>query len=228
MTEDEAMIAVGHLVGGLNGFSDDAVVEYLAQFEKLDDAEALDEVCQEIVRTWTDRWRPPVGDVIARYHAHPRVREAREARVAEAMLDQSGGRIVAFGEGQAIANDAYKAITGRNIGEPPIPNPEFAENLIINEGRRDREGNWVARYSDILRGFRGDQSRAQVSLKAIGRRLAGDNRGNLVLRPPDEPYQPPAPESAAPTPPPSERPPEASGLLAEALGTTRRRMEEEG
>jgi hypothetical protein len=228
MTEDEAMQALGHLVGGLNGFNDTSIDEYMAQFTKLDDAPALDEVCEGLVRSWTDKWKPTVAEVVGAYHAHPRVREAREARVAEAMLDQSGGRIVAFGEGQAIANDAYKAITGRNIGEAPIPNPEFAENLIINEGRRDREGNWVARYSDVLRGFRGDQSRAQVSLRAIGRRLAGDNRGNLVLRPPDEPYQSPAPESAAPTPPPSERPPEASGLLAEALGTTRRRMEEEG
>ena len=227
MTEDEAMIAVGHLVGGLNGFSDDAVVEYLAQFERLDDAEALDEVCQEIVRTWTDRWKPPVGDVIARYHAHPRVREAREARVAEAMLDESGGRIVPFGEGQAIANDAYRSLYGRDIGEAPVPNPEFAENLIIKEGRRDREGRWLARYTDVLRGFRGDQARCQASLKAIGsRRLAHDMRGNLALSPPDERIAPPAPERASEPPPPSERPPEASGLLAEALGTTRRRMEE--
>ena len=159
MTEDEAMTAIGHLVGGLNGFTDDSVTEYLLQFEKLDDADALDEVCQEVVRTWGERWKPTVADVITRYHAHPRVREEREARVAAAMLDESGGKIVPHNEGFAIANDAYRSLYGRNIGEPPIPNPEYAENLIIKEGRRDRDGNWLAHYTDVLRGFRGDPAR---------------------------------------------------------------------
>ena len=228
MTEDQAMAALGHLVGGLNGFNDASIDEYMAQFQKLDDAAALDEVCEELVRTWSDRWKPTVGDVIAAYHAHPRVREEREAHVAAAMLDEEGGRIVAYGEGMAIANDAHKSLYGRNIGEAPIPNPEYAENLIVNEGRRDRYGNWVATYVDVLRGFRGDQPRAQASIKAIGRRLTNDN-GKLTLQPPDERPQPPPPPApppdAAPTPP-SERPPDPSGLMAEALGTTQRRMEE--
>lgn len=231
MTEDAAMHAVGHLVGGLNGFTDASIDEFMEQFAKLDEVEALNEVCQEMARTWNERHRPSTADVIARYHAHPQVRQAREARVAASMLNESGGTIPSHTEGQAIANDAYRSLYGRDIGGPIIPTPEYAENLIVDRGRRDRYGNWVATYGDVVKGFRGDQARTRASLDAIGRRLSSDGRGKLTLRPPDEPvaaHTPsPAPDSAAPPPPPPERPQDASGLLSAALGETRRRMEDE-
>ena len=218
MNEDESMAALGHLVGGLNGFTDAAVDEFNAQFQKLDDAAALNDVCQEIAGSWQERWRPTVGDVITRYHSHPRVREAREARVAAAMLEETAGQPVTYGEGQAIANDNYRMVYGRDIGGPIIPTPEYAETLIINVGRRDRDGNWLATYTDVLRGFRGDQARAQASLKAIGRRLAHDMRGGLALAPPIEATQPPEPPPAPDPPPPSERPPDAAGTHVRRVG----------
>jgi hypothetical protein len=234
MTEDDAMRGVGHLAGGLNGFTATAVDEYVAQLEKLDDADALDEVCQEIVRTWTDRWKPSVADVIAAYHAHPRVRAEREERIAAVMLSEDGGRVVPHSEGLAIANDAYRSLYSRNMGEAPTATPAVAEALIENGGRQDRYGNWVAHYTDVLRGMRGDQARTQASLHALGRRLLWDGRGNLTLRPPDIPTTlagernpPPAPEDAAPPPDPSERPPDPSGLLSKAIGITRSRMEDQ-
>lgn len=224
MTDDEALRAVGTLAGGLNGFTSTHVDEFHAQFLKLDDPDSLLEVCQDYVRT-NANVRPSVGDVVSHYHQHPQVRAAREARIAEAMLDESvGAEVVSFSEGWAIANDAYKARYGRNIGEAPVPNPEFAETLIINQKRRDRNGDWHAMYTDVLHGFRDDQARASASLDAIGRRLTRSN-GHLVLRPPDEPYAPPAPPQAAPPPSPPERTSDASGLLSEAIGVTISRME---
>jgi hypothetical protein len=131
----------------------------------------------------------------------------------------------------AIANDAYRSITRRNIGEAPVPNPDLAENLIVLKGRRDKDGNWVADYADVLQGFRGDQRATQVSLKALGRRLTG--QGKLTLAPPDEPAGPlaarnptPAPSGAPRSPLPSERPPDTSTLLSEAIGITIKRLGE--
>ena len=44
MTTDEALRALGHLAGAIGGFDDRAVDEFQDQFEKLDNADALDEV----------------------------------------------------------------------------------------------------------------------------------------------------------------------------------------
>lgn len=232
MTEDQAITAVGHLVGGMNGFNDAAIDEYVAQFEKLDDADVLDEVCQALVTSWQERWKPTVADVLARYHDHPTIRAEREARVAAAMLAEGGGGTpTTWGAGQAIARDQYRALYGRNPGDDVIANPVYAAQLIEREGHRDLHGNWLARYVDVLRGFHGDQMRAQRSLHALGRRLDWDNRGRLTLKPDPEPgpgsLEPRTPPPAAPdTPEPSESLQDATMLMRQALGDTVARITE--
>jgi hypothetical protein len=233
MTEHEAMNALAHLVGALNGFGDAAVDEYTHQFEKLDDPAALDDVCQTIARTWPERWKPTVAEVLARYYAHPAVRAEREARVARALMDDEYGsdRVVPWHEGQAIAADKYRDLHGREIGDKVIPNPAFAATLIENQDHRDRDGNALARYTDVLRGFRGDQQTTLASLAAIGPRLIRDNTGRLLLRPPPETpeprYAPPAP---TPLPEQSQAVSEPTAIgagLSAALADTARRMNED-
>lgn len=228
MTEDEAVHAIGHLVVALNGFTDKTVVEYVTHFVKLDNGAVLDEVCSALAGSWQDRWKPTVADVLARYHDHPTIRDEREARVAAAMLAEGGGGTpVTWGEGQAIANDAYRSLYGRSIGEATVPNPVYAAQLIENEGRRDLDGNWLARYVDVLRGFRGDQARARASLDALGRRLTCDNRGRLTLRP-DPAAGAPAPRTGPPaspvTPEPSDSLQDAGALMRQAIGDTTERI----
>jgi hypothetical protein len=132
-------------------------------------------------------------------------------------------RMLGPGEGMAIARDAYRSAYGRDLGEPPVPNSVFAVDVIQRLGRFDPTREvWRISFAQFLDEFRGDQARARASLKELGRRVDHDERGVVTLRLPDEEPVP----VRAPDPLPSERTPDPSGLLAEALGTTRRRMEE--
>lgn len=146
-------------------------------------------------------------------------------------------RFVSAAEGVQRAEDQHRSMFGRGIDEPPVANPMFAAEIIEGSGHFDpyREV-WTSTYSVVVDAFRGDHARARVSLKALGARLTHANNGNLTLRPnerPDEPGSPPQPPAQSPAPhgaaepsPPSERPLSAK-VLAEALGKTRRLMEEE-
>jgi hypothetical protein len=223
MTEDDAVTAIGHLVGAINGFTDGAITEYTEQFEKLDDAAVLNEVCQALAATWQERWRPTVADVLARYHDHPTIRGERENRVAAALASGNSAPPTTWSEGQAIANDEYRNLFGRNPGEDPLANPVYAAQVIEREGRRDLEGNWLARYVDVLRAFRGDHPRTQRSLHALGSRLQWDNRGRLTLRP-ERATEPPAASYDPPAAPEPTEPADslrgATELMRQALGET--------
>jgi len=130
-------------------------------------------------------------------------------------------RTVGFAEGRAIIADAYRSAYGRELGTGPKPDPNFAETLIRGDDRYDAKRDaWHSTYSSVVEGFRSDHARAQASLRALGRRLTHDNLGNLTLGPEEElPPHLPAVEA------PADRPPDPSGLLTEALGITRSRME---
>jgi hypothetical protein len=110
-------------------------------------------------------------------------------------------------------------------------NPVYAAQLIEREGHRDLDGNWLARYVDVLRGFRGDHPRTAASLNALGRRLTWDNRGRLTLKPaPDTPPQRPEPRYTPPlvpdTPEPADSLTDATTLMRQAIGDTATRITE--
>lgn len=301
------MTALSHLVGALGGFDDPAVDEFCAQFELLDDPVALDDVCRELARTWTGRWRPRPAEVLVAYQEHPAVREAREARSADVRLASIGStpwcqgtgwidgpedrrgatlrpcprcnpilaeifrdsdkwdrymsgtpsahlyerpkdfvmppnckaetfhepeRLIGWEEGRAIMNDAYRAVTGRNIAETPRPDPVVAERAIRSVGVQDRQGRWIATFTDVLEAFRGDQARCRASLNAIGRRLTDTDTGRLVLEPAPEPPEGAAERLGGPsgTPTAPESPEglvDATAMMVAALGETARRVVEE-
>jgi hypothetical protein len=229
-TDDDAWAAVGLLASTIPGFDEDTITTFVTQFlANTEDGAVLREVCGTFAATWTGKGRPKSTDVLARYNEHPTVRTEREARIAAAMMSEDGGRVVPYSEGRAILAAEYKAVYGRELGMEPVADPVFAETLIRNEDHQDRDGNWLAHYKDIVRGFRFDQARCQASLKALGRRLIWANNGRLLLKPPpDLPQTTPeprlAPQAALPAPTPSDDPVDAGSLMRDALGVTRERI----
>lgn len=244
MTEDEAMRAVGYLAGGLSGFGDDAVSMFVEQFIKQDDAAAMEEVCERIALGWRPHehggaMRPGIGEVLDAYRKHPRVEAERQASTDRALASDTrgSGRIVSAAEGIQIARDEYRRLYGREMGEAPAPNPDFAEQVIKDLGHFDEHNEcWYAHFTDVARAFGGDFHRARLSIQALerNRRLITDSQGRLALRSavavPVAAYSPPslpsAPDGADQPLPPSERPPDPSALLSEALGETARRLED--
>jgi hypothetical protein len=85
LTEDDALRAVGLLVGGIGGFNDDAVVTYTRGLMREDNAEAMFEVCDRLSRTWKGRFKPSLPEVLDEYQHHPDVAAEREMRLAEAL-----------------------------------------------------------------------------------------------------------------------------------------------
>ena len=70
MTDEEAMRAVGRLVGGIDAPWGDATVrEYVAQLAPLQHAAILEQACAEIVKGWAEHGRRPlVAEVAAVYY----------------------------------------------------------------------------------------------------------------------------------------------------------------
>lgn len=142
-------------------------------------------------------------------------------------------RIPGHDEGMALRNDAYRAVTGRNIGEDPVPSPVLAAEIIQRLGHFDlRREVWMTTYATVLGEFGGDQARTRVSLKALGARLTHANNGNLTLsvenrvsESPASYKSPRAPSAAEPSPPP-DRPLSATDIVSEAIGATRRLITE--
>ena len=148
--------------------------------------------------------------------------------------DDPSQRVLTFAEGMAVANDAYRAMTGRNIGDKPVADPRTAERVIVDVGYEDAHGNHIARFTDVLEAFRGDQARCRASLNAIGRRLADTDTGHLILKPAAEPPEagwdprdrPPAPSDTPESAEGTTAPLDAAGLMVEAIAETARRVEE--
>ena len=65
--EDQAAQALGLLVGGTQGWNDEAVAVYLSQLVQVDDADALHRACLHILKTHTDPGRPSVARILDRY-----------------------------------------------------------------------------------------------------------------------------------------------------------------
>lgn len=70
MNTDDAMRALGILVGAVPGpWNDDVIDVWTEQFERLDDAASLEGAVTTLVTQWTSTYRPSLGEVIEAYHA---------------------------------------------------------------------------------------------------------------------------------------------------------------
>lgn len=101
MKREHATIIVGHLVAATTGWTDEAVVAYVAEIERLEHVEIAGEAAQETIRTWTETRRPPIAVVLNNY----RQRLARRELPA---LNRANSRHVPLVEGIEIARAAYE------------------------------------------------------------------------------------------------------------------------
>ena len=65
--EDQAAQALGILVGGTQGWNDEAVAIYLQQLATLDDVQALTNACHHILATHDQPGRPSLARILDRY-----------------------------------------------------------------------------------------------------------------------------------------------------------------
>ena len=102
--EDQAAQALGMLVGGTQGWNDEAVAVYLSQLVQVDDADALLRACHHILRTHSDPGRPSIARILDRYrHEYTQQQPAPASR-------QVGSRhlaVIPVEEGLRVAWDAY-------------------------------------------------------------------------------------------------------------------------
>jgi hypothetical protein len=102
MTPDQAARSLAPLIAGTNGWNDAAITLYIEELSQLDDVEALAHTCRQIVRDWTDGWRPPLGTVLEVYKSF--VRRDRMALPAA-----TPGETATLTVGRKIAAQAYAA-----------------------------------------------------------------------------------------------------------------------
>lgn len=112
--EDQAAQALGLLVGGTQGWNDEAVAVYLSQLVQLDDVDALHRACHHVLRTHNDPGRPSIARILDRYRYEYGQRPAPPSR-------QIGSRhlaVMPVEEGLRVAWDAYVAECVRQGREP--------------------------------------------------------------------------------------------------------------
>lgn len=112
MDREQATMAVGYLCAGTTGWNDEAVLVYVAEFEKLRDVEALQAAVNHIVSTWREARRPPVATVLDAY------RSEMSRRQTVPSLSAGRHRVVPPSEGVEIARRAY-AEECRRLGREP-------------------------------------------------------------------------------------------------------------
>lgn len=106
--EDQAAQALGILVGGTQGWNDEAVAIYLDQLCQLNDPEALLKTCQHILTVHTDPGRPSVARILDRYRYEETQNQRRKPQPAPEMKQLNAHtRIIPPSEGIEIARAAY-------------------------------------------------------------------------------------------------------------------------
>lgn len=107
--EDQAAQALGILVGGTQGWNDEAVAIYLDQLCQLNDPEALLKTCQHILTVHTDPGRPSVARILDRYRYEETQNQRRKPQPAPEMK-QLGAHTQTIPplEGIEIARAAYE------------------------------------------------------------------------------------------------------------------------
>ena len=84
MNVEHAASCVAYLTSMTSGWNDDATEQLVYEFERLNDADALQTAVAKIARTWTSQGRVPLGIIMDAYHHEQQLAIAttREARTA--------------------------------------------------------------------------------------------------------------------------------------------------
>jgi len=117
--EERAAEALGILVGGTQGWNNEAVAIYLTQLVQLDDVDALRATCLHLVQTHNDPGRPSLARILDRYRYEATQNQRRNPRPQ--IPQHAGGRqlnVIPVKDGLRVAWDAYVAECGRQGREP--------------------------------------------------------------------------------------------------------------
>ena len=177
MTEDQAFGLIGALVGATNGWTEDAVDIYTAEVQTWDDLDSAQIAIADLCRTWSEPFKPSLGQVVERYRAE----RARNVRAEQEALEPPAEVYPSHERGWEIARQAYQVAYGREMGTTPEPDPERAAQ-VIRDHKRLYNDFYVANYVEVLQRMHGDQQLTRTSLLALGTRLTWDNRGGLALK----------------------------------------------
>jgi hypothetical protein len=117
--EDEAAQALGILVGGTQGWNDEAVAIYLQQLVNVNDPDALLRTCQHILTVHTDPGRPSLARILDRYR-YEETQNQRRKPPAPPEMKQLGAHTRAIPplEGIEIARAAYQDECARQGRQP--------------------------------------------------------------------------------------------------------------
>jgi len=117
MTELEAAQALSILVGGTQGWNDEAVALYLTELVKLDQPQALIAACQRILTSHDTPGRPSLARILDVYkHENWKQQAAKPTQTQIERADRNI-RTVSPVEGINIARQAYEDECGRQ-GKP--------------------------------------------------------------------------------------------------------------
>ena len=117
--EDEAAQALGILVGGTQGWNDEAVAIYLQQLVNVNDADALLRTCQHILTVHTDPGRPSLARILDRYRYEETQNQRRKPPAPPEMKQLNAHtRIIPPLEGIEIARTAYQDECAKQSRQP--------------------------------------------------------------------------------------------------------------
>jgi hypothetical protein len=113
MTELEAAQALSILVGGTQGWNDEAVALYLTELVKLDQPQALIAACQQILTSHDTPGRPSLARILDVYKHENWKQQAVKPTQTQLERADRNIRIISPAEGINIARQAYEDECGR-------------------------------------------------------------------------------------------------------------------
>ena len=116
--EDEAAQALGILVGGTQGWNDEAVAIYLQQLVNVNDPDALLRTCHHILTVHTDPGRPSLARILDRYRYEETQNQRRKPPAPEMKQLNAHTRIIPPAEGIEIARTAYQNECAKQNRQP--------------------------------------------------------------------------------------------------------------
>jgi hypothetical protein len=108
MTELEAAQALSILVGGTQGWNDEAVALYLTELVKLDQPQALIAACQQILTSHDTPGRPSLARILDVYKHENWKQQAVKPTQTQLERADRNIRIISPVEGINIARQAYE------------------------------------------------------------------------------------------------------------------------
>lgn len=112
--EDQAAQALGLLVGGTQGWNDEAVAIYLSQLVHCNDPDALHRTCVHILKTHADPGRPSIARILERY----KYEEGETRRQTPRQQIEAQRQPIPVEQGLKIAWDAYSDECRQQNREP--------------------------------------------------------------------------------------------------------------